>query len=191
MDHPVPTAVTSLRFRLVEQATASARASDLLALTERQLGRVPNLYRAMANAPAALAAYLAQRSALQDGVLDAAARERIALLVAELNGCSYCVAAHVFRGKKIGLSAEELDRARQTSSEDPRASAMLRFTRAVVSGHGIVPEAELAAADAAGLSPAELGEIVAHIALNVFSNYFCLVSAPELDFPRTEVAHHG
>jgi alkylhydroperoxidase family enzyme len=58
----------------------------LLEAVKKQLGVAPNLFRMVANSPAALEGYLGMSGALAKGELPAATRERIALGVAELNG---------------------------------------------------------------------------------------------------------
>lgn len=172
-----------MRLKLIEQTSASPAAAALLERTQSQLGRVPNLYRAMANSPAALEGYLSFRGALVAGVLDTKMRERLALLVAEVNECGYCVSAHMFRGSKIGLGENELKSARKGVSEDPKIDRGMKFARRVMEAKGDISDAELDAARQAGWTDDELSEIVAHVALNVFSNYFNHLAKPELDFP--------
>lgn len=170
-------------FRLIEADSADGMAKELLASTRQQLGRVPNLYAAMANSPAALSGYLAFRGALQHGELDTKMRERVALLVAGLNDCDYCVAAHTFRGGKLGLSEQDLLDTRRASHSDPKIRAALRFVAAVIERREADVRETLDAAVRAGWTEAEIGEIVAHVALNVFSNVFKQVAQPPLDFP--------
>jgi uncharacterized peroxidase-related enzyme len=171
-----------------EEATGPLK--ELLDKTQKQLGRVPNLYRAMAQAPAALEGYLDFRGALTRGRLGLRFREQLALLVAEDNGCGYCVAAHTFRGEKVGLAAAELVATRNAEAADGRTAAALRFARLVVAQRGNVADGDLDAVRAAGWSDGEIAEIVAHVALNVFSNYFSQLARPDLDFPRTEPQVH-
>lgn len=170
-------------FQPIDPETAAGNVKSLLDATRRQLGRVPNLYRALANSPHALEAYLAFRDALQQGQLDAPMRERVALLTAQLNACDYCVAAHSFRGGKLGMSAAELADTRSARSESPKIHAALTFIAALVEGRGQVDEAVRDGMFLHGWNAAEIGEIVAHVALNVFSNYFKQIAEPELDFP--------
>ncbi|MBI3711887.1 MAG: carboxymuconolactone decarboxylase family protein [Burkholderiales bacterium] len=170
-------------FELINPESADSSVKGLLDATQRQLGRVPNLYRAMANSPKALEAYLAFRGALQGGLLDSKMNERIALLVAQMNACDYCIAAHYFRGQKIGLSVQELQDTRNGFSNTPKIHAALTFIRDVVNGRGVVDESSRTMLITSGWSEAEIGEIVAHIALNVFSNYFKQIADPLLDFP--------
>ena len=174
--------------RLTESLAPTDTAADaereaLLAEVESQLGRVPNLYRAMAEAPAALRGYLAMRGALLTGRLGARQRELIALLVAQENDCDYCIAAHTFRGERMGISAADLLAARRAESPDVRTAAILRLARAVVRARGAVGDDAVAAAREQGVSDAEMAEVVAHVALNSLSNYFSRLAEPELDFP--------
>ena len=71
-----------------------AAAQPLLHAVKKQLGVVPNLFRVVGNSPAALEGYLGLNGALGKGELEAATRERIALAVAEVNACDYCLSAH-------------------------------------------------------------------------------------------------
>ncbi|MGL5824120.1 MAG: carboxymuconolactone decarboxylase family protein [Nocardioides sp.] len=165
-------------------ATADGDQQDLLLATERQLGRIPNLYAALANSPAALGGYLALRESLTSGTLSARLREQLALLVAHDNACTYCVSAHTFRGKKMGLSDDVLHETRTASDTDPHATAVLRLAREILANKGDVDDESLRRARAAGVTDAELAEVVAHVALNVFSNFFNHLARPELDFPE-------
>ena len=144
----------------------------------------------MANSPSALGGYLAFRGVLVKGVLKTALREQLALLIAEDNGCEYCVSAHAFRGQKIGLTDEAIAKTRNAEAADEKSAAALRFARAVLATKGAVSDDALADARSAGCTDEELGEVVAHVALNVFSNYFNHVARPELDFPRVAVRPH-
>ena len=73
----------------------------LLEGVKKQLGVVPNMFRLISNSPAALEGYLSLSSALNRGALPAPTRERIALAVAETNGCNYCLSAHTYLGKNL------------------------------------------------------------------------------------------
>jgi AhpD family alkylhydroperoxidase len=170
-------------YPLINPEAATGAAKDLLDATQKQLGRVPNLYRAMANSPVALSAYLEFRGALQGGLLDKVMCERIALLTAQLNDCDYCVAAHNFRGSKIGLSIEDLANTRLSQSGLPKIHAALVFVTELVRSKGAVAASTQEAMLETGWTVGEIGEMVAHVALNVFSNYFKQIANPALDFP--------
>lgn len=172
------------RLPLVDENPDSP-AGKLLAETRMQLGRVPNLYRALANSPAALNGYLQFRSALQGGRLSPKLREQIALVTAEVNRCEYCVSAHALRGSKLGIPDAELELNRKGGSSDPKVAAALTLAVEVTRNRGKVADEALDAARAAGLSDEELAELIAHVALNFYSNILNHVAEPELDFPRT------
>ena len=65
---------------------------------------------------------------------------------------------------------------------DSQAAAALEFARAVVGARGYVTDADVKRVREAGYSDAEATEIVATVALNVFTNYFNLVAGTETDF---------
>ena len=67
---------------------APAASQPMLEQVNKQLGLVPNMFRLISNSPVALGGYLGLSSALAKGKLQAATRERIALAVAEINGCN-------------------------------------------------------------------------------------------------------
>jgi AhpD family alkylhydroperoxidase len=139
--------------------------------------------RTMANAPAVLDAYLAMSGALAAGVLAPPLRERIALAVAEANGSDYCLSAHAALGKLARLTEAEIEESRAGRARESRADAALRFARAVLDGRGDVLDEDLARLRAAGFADAEVAEIVAHVALNVFTNFFNKVAGVAVDFP--------
>lgn len=176
------------RIASIDPETAKGRAKELLDATQAQLGRIPNLYGSMAHSPAALDGYLSFRSALGNGALSVPMRERIALLTAAFNDCGYCVSAHTFRGGKVGLSASELAATQKSQSEDSKIAAALQFVDSLLQRHGQVTDDDVVKVKSQGWSDEEVGEMVAHVALNVFSNYFNHVAAPVLDFPDTAVS---
>ncbi len=164
--------------------TAPAAAQAALKAVKGQLGSVPNLFRVLAKAPAALDGYLALSGALGKGVLDLKTRERIALAVAQANGCGYCLAAHSYIGANMAkIDAAELDAARDGKSTDPKTQAALRFALAVVETRGHATDADIASVKVAGWDDAAILEIVAHVALNTLTNYVNETARTPVDFP--------
>lgn len=156
----------------------------LLEAVNRQLGIVPNLMKVLGNSPAALEGYLNLNGALGKGAIGTRTNERIALAVAELNGCDYCLSAHSYLASNLAkLDAAELDANRHGSSNDPKAAAALRFASQVVGTRGHVSDADLLEIKAAGYSEAEIIEIVVLVALNTLTNYVNNVARTEIDFP--------
>jgi uncharacterized peroxidase-related enzyme len=166
----------------IEAAPAAAR--PLLEAVKKQIGSVPNLFRVVANSPAALEGYLGLNNALSKGQLDAKTRERIAIAVAEANGCGYCLSAHTFIGKNVAkLDDAEITANRSGASNDLKANAAVRFAAKVVDARGHVSDADIAAVKAAGFDDAQVVEIVLHVALNTLTNYVNEVAKTEIDFP--------
>lgn len=169
---------------LIQSEIATGEAASLLAKVQRTLGVTPNMAKAMANSPAALKGYLDFSSALRGGCLPEAVRVRIALLVAQENGSDYCLSTHTYLGTKLtGLTQAEANRARKGEAEDPTTAAALTFAAALVRGHGSVTDGELAAARDGGLSDGQIVEVVAHVALNVFTNYLNKAARVDIDWP--------
>jgi uncharacterized peroxidase-related enzyme len=166
------------------EATPAA-AHPLLEGVKKQLGVVPNLFRTVAHSPAALEGYLGLSAALGKGALPAATRERVALAVAQINGCGYCLAAHSYLGKNLAkLDDAEIAANRRGGSRDVKADAAVRFAAAVTRERGHVDDAALQAVRAAGYDDAQIVEIVMHVALNTWTNYLNEVAQTEIDFPR-------
>jgi uncharacterized peroxidase-related enzyme len=168
-------------------ADAPAKSQPLLEAVNKQLGTVPNLFRLVATSPQALEGYLGLSAALGKGALSAPTRERIALAVAEVNGCDYCLSAHTYLGRTIAkLDDAEITANRSGASNDPKADAAVRFAAKVVRTRGHVEEADVSAVRQAGYSDAEIIEIVQHVALNTWTNYVNEVFKTDIDFPLIE-----
>lgn len=166
----------------ISEAPEAAR--QLLEGAQKKLGTVPNLFRVIANSPAALQAYVAQTEALAKGSLDAKTHERIALAVSEINGCGYCLAAHTYIARNLAkLDDTEVTANRNGASNDPKSDAAVRFAARIAKQRGRVSDAEVAAVKSAGFDDAQLVEIVAHVALTTLTNYVNEVAQTEIDFP--------
>lgn len=157
----------------------------LLAAVQKQLGVTPNLMRLVGHSPAALEGYLSLNGAVGKGKLSAQLRERIALAIAEFNGCDYCLSAHDYLGRNVAkLNDAELGAARDGKSEDARTEAALHFALQVAQNRGHVSDAALAAVRLAGFDEASVLEIVVNVALNVLTNYVNNVAQTDIDFPK-------
>jgi uncharacterized peroxidase-related enzyme len=143
---------------------------------------VPNFLRVVAKSLAAMRAYAGMEHALARGQLTAKERQQIALAVAEINGCSYSLISHSRTAQEAALSDEDIRLARKAAAADARANAMLRFTQAVVLQRGEISDTELALVRQAGFSESEIIEIIANIALSIFTNYLNIISKTEADF---------
>ncbi len=165
-----------------EQATPAIRTS--LAAIQKALGATPNMFKAVANSPAALTSMWGSFGALGAGQLGAQLGEQIAVAIADRNRCDYCLAAHHYLGKGAGLSEAQLHAAQAGQSQDPRTAAALSFALAIVEHRGQVSTTQVQLVRAAGFSDEQIVEIVAHVALNLFTNYVNIVFDVPVDFPK-------
>lgn len=179
------------RLTAVDPQQATGTAKVLLDGVQAKIGMTPNLMKGLANSPAALQAYLDFSGALAGGLLNPKLREQIALTVGAANGCEYCVSAHTAIGKGAGLNSDELTAARNASSGNAKSNEALKFARSVVETKGNVKDGDLQELKAAGYNEGEIVEIVAHVGLNIFTNYFNHVAQTEIDFPKVSLAAKG
>jgi uncharacterized peroxidase-related enzyme len=171
------------RIAALNPIDAPAQAQPLLAAVKAKLGMVPNLFKTFAHSPAVLQFYLSGSEALASTSISAALREQIALATAGKNECNYCASAHTLMGKGAGVAAPELAANLRGESGDAKTLAALRFAKVIVAERGRVSDADLAKVRAAGYSEAEITEIVATVAANIFTNYFNHIAETEVDFP--------
>ncbi len=171
------------RIHPVNRSTADAKTADLLGSVEKKMGLVPNIIATMANSPAVAQSYLGFSQSLSSGQLPARLREQISLVVGETNSCEYCLAAHTTLGKGAGLTEGETCDARRAEAKDDKERAALRFARTIVNERGRVTDDELQSVRQAGYDDGQIAEIVANVALNIFTNYFNHVAGTEVDFP--------
>jgi uncharacterized peroxidase-related enzyme len=172
------------RITPINLQSAQGRTKELLDAVKAKLGIVPNMARSMAVSPPVLEAYLGFLGALGQGVLPARVREQLALDVGEANDCNYCVSAHSLLGQKAGLTEQDVRDSRCATSAHPKEDVLLRFARTVLENKGLVADADIASVRKAGYGDAEIAEVVAHVGLNVFTNYFNHVAGTALDFPK-------
>ncbi len=172
------------RLHIPSIEASPAASVPLLGAVKQQLGVVPNLMRLVGNSPAALEGYLSLNGALAKGTLGVKLGERIALAIAELNRCDYCLSAHTYLATHVAqLDAAEITANRNGLSNDIKSDAAVRFAVSVAQQRGHVTADEVQQVKAAGYVDAEVVEIVLHVALNTLTNYINSVAQTDIDFP--------
>jgi uncharacterized peroxidase-related enzyme len=174
------------RIQPVEPDHATGAIRRLFAEVRAKFGLVPNLFRVLANAPAALEGLMGLSAALARGALDEKTREQLALAIAESNLCAYCLCGHTAMAAKIGLTRVQIDDAIRANAADARTDAILKLARSIVVQRGELSDADLGRARAGGLNDGEIVETVANVALNIFENYMSHVARFPIDFPQHE-----
>jgi len=175
------------RVPLVDQRTAPADSVAAIEQIHAAFGVVPNMFRAVANSPAALQSMWGSFGALGNGVIAPQLGEKIAVAVADRNRCEYCLAAHTALGRKAGATAEEMAAAQAGLSNEPKTAAALAFALKVVDARGQASDADVARLREVGFSDEEIVEILAHVALNLFTNYVNVVFNVPVDFPGVKL----
>lgn len=167
---------------------AGSEAQQVLAEVKKGMGMIPNLISSMAHAPAAVKAYLGFSGALSAGALNHAMQEQLALAIAGFNQCDYCASAHTMLGKSKGVSDSELASSLKAQSSDVKTEALMSFAIEVMQTKGNVSDNTLENLRNVGVSDEEIIEVVAHVALNCFTNFFNHVVKTEIDFPIINTA---
>jgi uncharacterized peroxidase-related enzyme len=156
----------------------------------KQFGMVPTLIQTLAHSSAGLKFYLSQVEALSAGELSAQLREQIALVTAGINHCDYCASVHTLAGKRRGLSSEELAANLAGSSQDEKVQVALNFAKEIVTKNGNVSDEAMECIRGGGYSESEIVEIIAHVGMNIFTNYFNHIARTTIDFPLVQTIRH-
>jgi uncharacterized peroxidase-related enzyme len=177
------------RIQPVNPDQTDARTAATLKAVKAKLGMLPNLFTTLAQAPVALNGYLQLSESLSQGRLSARQREMIAIAVAQENACAYCLSAHAAIGVSVGLSDEDIERARHGGAHDPKDDAVTEFALRIVQSRADISDSTLDAARQAGLDDGLFIEIITHVALNVLTNYINRIAGTEVDFPFIELCN--
>ncbi|MAA98440.1 MAG: alkylhydroperoxidase [Stappia sp.] len=176
------------RLAIPDLETAPEASRGTLNAVHQQLGVVPNMFRLLSSSPVALGAFMGLSGGAAK-LLDVKTRERIALAVAQVNGCDYCLSAHTYLGLNLArISPEEIALNRKGGSTDPKAAAAVRFAALVARERGHVGDQAVAEVRGAGYSDAEIVEIVLVVAENILTNLMNIVADTEIDFPIVRAA---
>jgi uncharacterized peroxidase-related enzyme len=176
------------RLSIPTREEAPAASQPMLDAVHKQLGVVPNMFRLIAQSPVALQGFAANNGALTKA-LDVKTRERIALAVAQVNGCDYCLSAHTYLGLNLAkISPEEIALNRHGESGDARGNAAVKFATRVVRERGHVSDDDIKAVRDAGFSDGQIVEIISVAAENIFTNLLNTVAETDIDFPVVRAA---
>lgn len=175
------------RIQLIDPAQTSGERKLVLDQIQGAFGTTPAMFRAVANSSAALKSMWGSFGALGGGVIPAKLGEQIAVAVADSNDCEYCLAAHTVLGRKAGATAAEMAAAQQGESADPQTAAALRFALKLVKNRAQLVDADVQALRDVGFDDGQIVEILAHVALNLFTNYVNVAFAVPVDFPAVKL----
>ncbi|MGH2555470.1 MAG: carboxymuconolactone decarboxylase family protein, partial [Actinomycetota bacterium] len=178
-------AKTMARIPIHTLETAPEGSREGLKVLHDRFGKILNIQGAMAHVPVTLKTYLALKDILHnEGAFDASTEQAIALVVAEVNGCDYCRAAHTLGAMAAGLTEDQTIAIRQGDVDfDSKLGALLTFAREATQERGRVRRETWQAALDAGWIETDLLEAHVHVVANVFTNYFNRLVETDLDLP--------
>jgi uncharacterized peroxidase-related enzyme len=167
----------------VESATGAT--AEVYAQIKKAVGKVPNIFVSIgAHGPAALKAILQADAVLATSTLSKQDQETIKLLVSEVAGCDYCVAAHFLLGKMTGLAPDVLQQIRSGQpTGDAKRDALVRFVGKLAKTSGTISDEEFSDIRAAGYTDQQLVDISLAIAVTTFTNVFNRINDTAIDFP--------
>jgi alkylhydroperoxidase family enzyme len=160
---------TMSRFQIHDDLTAPDASMPVLRGALSTGGQLPNFLGVLAGSPAALRAYARFRAELRRGALGVGTLERISLAVAEQYGSAPGIALHSRTARSAGLGLDEVAKAREFESGDPKEAALMRYLKATVDGHGALPAYLHEEAREAGWTDEQLLEAIAFASLEVFT----------------------
>lgn len=175
------------RIAMVNPETTTGEKKEILSQIHKTFGVTPNMFKTIGNSTAALKMMWTGFGALGSGKLGAQLGEQIAVAIADINRCEYCLAAHTALGKGAGLSMEIMAKAQAGKSDNPKTQAALSFVTKIVKERAHVSGAEITNLREAGFDNEEIPEILAHVALNIFTNYTNVAFEVPLDFPKVQL----
>jgi AhpD family alkylhydroperoxidase len=174
-----------MRVPIHDHDTAPAGSHEPLDNQSRRVGKILNIFGAMANSPALMEMYdLVESHLAKNSNLDNATRQAIHLTVAAVNDCSYCQAAYTGAARAAGFVEDEAVQIRSGSLEDDaRLTALLTLVRQVADNRGYVDDSVWDAALGAGWSIDEILDAYADTIRTILTNYFNHMVGTELDLP--------
>lgn len=172
------------RLREIDYEDATGQIKEAYDEVKTEAGAVPNLFKALANSPVTLQAYLTLEKLLGKGKLTETEREIVRLVVSTYNNCDYCRAVHTETAKMNGLSEEKIIDLCQRKFDNPKYAALSAFTWSTLETKGYVKNTCIAKFRDAGYTDENIAEVVALIAQKTLSNYLNHINETEIDFPE-------
>ena len=170
------------KFSILSREQVSPVNQVLFDKLEKLAGHVPNLYSVFAYSENALGNYLA----LQSGKSSLRGREKevVNLVVSEINGCAYCLAAHTGLAKMQGFTDQQILEIRRASiSFDTKLDALAQLVKSITENKGHADEALVDKFYAAGYDQGSLVDVVIAIGDKIITNYLYALTGIPIDYP--------
>ena len=174
------------RLRPLDPENAPASSRPLLADIIARHGAAGPMVATMSHSPALLQGYLELSRAMKRVKLPRTLSEKVSLAVQEWIGCQVCQQAHTAAGQAAGLTAVDIELARQGTATDAREAALLTYAIRVLTEPSSITDADVEELRTHGWSDRTLTDVVDLVALNQLTGSFNLV-AGVTDGPPTAI----
>ncbi len=152
---------------------------------EAGLGKVPMLYRAMANSEDVFEAFLHFNGALGNVEIGPKLVKAVILRTSQLNDCQYCLRAHTQMAKDANLMTdEEIINCRKGLGWDEKSKTALEFVTKVVTNKGFVSQEDIDRMHQMGFSDKNIVEILGAIVVATTTNYLAHIADTPPDYPE-------
>lgn len=169
--------------KVPEYDTVAEEAQKTFDILKRASGKVPNLYATIGYSATALNSYMAYVQAQAKGSFHGKDREAIYLIVSQLNGCEYCLAAHTLSAIKNHWTEEETLQLRAGTYPDPKWAAIYALIASVIENRGGATDALISGFFAAGYNETALIDLMVLINVMTFTNYVYRLTKIPIDYP--------
>lgn len=148
-----------------------------------KLGFVPNIYATYAYSNSALSRYLTFANGKTS--INNKEKEVVNLIVSQINGCNYCLAAHTAIGKMNGFSDEQILELRKGSASfDAKFDAMVKLAGEIIKNRGTITDNTLNKFYEVGYNDENLIDVIVAVGEKTITNFLHKVTNVPVDFPE-------
>ncbi len=148
-----------------------------------KVGFVPNIYATYAYSEHAPARYLAFANGKTS--LNNKEKEVVNLVVSQVNGCTYCQAAHTAIGKMNGFEEGQIIELRQGRAPfSEKLDALAKLAKSISENRGKIDDDVLTAFFDAGYTKENLVDVILNIGDKTTTNFLHNVTDIPVDFPE-------
>ncbi|GIU36259.1 carboxymuconolactone decarboxylase family protein [Shewanella schlegeliana] len=173
--------------RILPVSNPKGDVATTLSAIKSKLGMVPNLYATVGHSSTVLNAYLTFSDALSKGRLSTKQRELIALAIAQINQCQYCLSAHTLIAGSTGLGEKNIKEAREGKADNALDQALIILAIDLVEQRGELTTEQLDTAAQNGVDSELIFEVLALVTANIFTNYANHLAQTDIDFPEVSL----
>ncbi len=178
-------------FTLHNKQSAPQQSQQLLDVSIKAFGMVPNLHAVMAEAPGLLEGYQRLHQLFLDSSFDDEETTVVWQTINVEHACHYCVPAHTGIAKSMKVDDDITTALRdETSLPTARLEALRNFTLSVIRNRGEVDETAVQAFLQAGYTKRQVLEVILGAAQKVMSNYTNHLANTPIDQPFQKFEWH-